>query len=395
MKNYIRERKKIFLVTLSSLLLFLCGFYIWSKEAPKILTNEIVLAYGQQLKTTQIKTSSDVVSTQFLEGEIKPNKVGTHDVLVRALNKKGNHLDKKVKVTVIDENAPEIKINKTLKVEVNSEFNLSDYLNVVDDVDGDLINKVKASKIDLDILGKQEMVVEVRDSSGNESTRKIEVEIVDTTAPIIKASNVNIKLNEKINFNNIFKVSDNFSSVDELKERASILGDIEFDKAGNYPITYTTYDSSKNEAKKTIVVSVKGKGKSKDSMMIYLNKYNAISYAETEVEQAEELISEGSFAVTYGEEKMFNPYDGKNNHFVLSGERDVPVSKKSKIYISDKRGKKYRYEVKKVYNVHDNFIGIKDGKDYSAKIIGAGKKEMITLQIKGEESDKIIEAIRK
>lgn len=85
-------------------------------------------------------------------------------------------------VIIKDEVAPIIKLKvDTLEILKGDDINYIDYIDsVIDDVDGNLIDKVEYKEIDTNLLENQTIIYTISDNSGNTSQATIQVTIKET-----------------------------------------------------------------------------------------------------------------------------------------------------------------------------------------------------------------------
>ena len=87
----------------------------------------------------------------------------------------------KEEIKVKDEVAPIIKLKvDSIEILKGDDISYLDYIDsVVDDIDGDLLEKIEYEEIDTSIIGEQSMVYNVSDSAGNTSQAILQVLVKD------------------------------------------------------------------------------------------------------------------------------------------------------------------------------------------------------------------------
>ncbi len=137
-------------------------------------------------------------------------------------------------------NAP----NNYLKLSRNSDINLKDYFTAIDELDGDITDKIEYPIFNLNELGKKEYDVSVTNSGGSRVTKKVVIEIIDDIKPEIVLTSDSITLNyltdlDSINYlKYVLKIEDDMEiNYDNLK----ISSDLE-NKVGIYHIYYEYSD---------------------------------------------------------------------------------------------------------------------------------------------------------
>lgn len=220
-----------------------------------------------------------------VEGKVKNDKLGTYTLkyIVSYKNKK------KVlyrTINVVDKESPKLTIEEQdYYVCPNNKIGEIKYT-AFDNYDKDITDKVTK-----EIQG-QKIILTVKDSSGNITTKSVDYIKEDKIAPIIKLKGKQtIYLLKGENYNeNGYEVSDN---CDDVNENVKITGKVDTTKAGNYAITYSVEDNSGNKSsiirnikvyeknktvnpgKKTIYLTFDdGPGKDTERLLDILKKYN-------------------------------------------------------------------------------------------------------------------------
>ncbi|WP_329385449.1 immunoglobulin-like domain-containing protein [Anaerofustis sp. HA2171] len=155
------------------------------------------------------------------------------------------------------------------------------------------IVSAKSEKITLNKTGKTTITYYIR-KNGESKKEKVEVSfnVVDTTPPDIKTEDVlSVAYGSEFNIKNLVSVYDN---VDERINDIDVSGEVNTKKLGQYKITVTAKDSSKNTAEKEILVSVvnpylpyedissisgKWLNKEDDLILSFFNNYGRAKYS--------------------------------------------------------------------------------------------------------------------
>lgn len=153
-------------------------------------------------------------------------------------------------VFIISKNKEEIKVtlNDNLEVEINSEVKLLSFIDKVEN--GEIISEDKT--VDTSNLGKKELEVKLKNKD-QEQIYKFEINIVDTTAPVIEAEdNITVNINDEVNLVNYAKVTDN--SKEDIK--IEISGYYDLSKVGKYNLKFVAKDSSNNEVSYDFILNI-------------------------------------------------------------------------------------------------------------------------------------------
>ena len=108
-------------------------------------------------------------------------------------------------------------------------------------------------RVDTSTLGEQQINIKYINEFGNEEEYNFEVNIVDTTKPIIEfESELSTTIGNEINLLERVQVKDN--SLEELSVNVS--GDYDFNVVGIYNLKYVVTDSSGNTTEEEFILKV-------------------------------------------------------------------------------------------------------------------------------------------
>mgnify|MGYP002619894864 CR=1 FL=1 len=119
----------------------------------------------------------------------------------------------------------------------------------IDDVDGDITGQVDVTgTVNTDVLGFYDLTYTVDDSSGNSATVFREVEVVDTTPPVITLiGDANVTVEAGGVYNELGATAED-SFEGDLSLQITITGFVDTDTIGVYELRYNVSDSSFNAA---------------------------------------------------------------------------------------------------------------------------------------------------
>ena len=146
------------------------------------------------------------------------------------------------------ENIIKVVLNENLKVEINNESKISDFITSIDT--GTIISEDKI--IDTTKLGKQTITIQI---NYNEKIYKydFEIQVVDTIVPTIEAKDeISIYVGNNVDLLQDVKVTDN--SKEEIA--AAVEGNYDLNVAGNYNLNYIALDSSGNKTTRDFILKV-------------------------------------------------------------------------------------------------------------------------------------------
>ena len=142
-----------------------------------------------------------------------------------------------------------IELIDNLNIEINSAITNLDLVKSYKNLD--IVSTEE--KIDTSTLGEKIINLVIKDKSGEQHDYSFNINIVDTTIPIIEGKEeFSTTLGNKIDLLAGVNVTDN--SNEDIE--ASIEGDYSFDKVGSYKLYYVAKDSSGNEARKEFSLEV-------------------------------------------------------------------------------------------------------------------------------------------
>lgn len=144
---------------------------------------------------------------------------------------------------------PSLDLKADLTAEAGTELHASDF---IDKVNGGTLKEDPL--IDTSTPGTKDVAVTiVSDSGGEESDAAFQVDVVDTTPPVIEltADQVNVILYTEIDWAKFASVTDNSSTEPEMTASG-----LDTSAAGQYQVTFSASDASGNSAEKNLTVNV-------------------------------------------------------------------------------------------------------------------------------------------
>ncbi|CEP83153.1 immunoglobulin-like domain-containing protein [Paraclostridium sordellii] len=157
-------------------------------------------------------------------------------------------------------NIPNINA-KDKEINLGDKFDPLETVSAKDKEDGDLTNKIKVIKNEVDTskVGKYEVIYEVSDKEGNKVTKSIFItvkEIITNNIPNIEVNNREVIVGE--NFNPLETVSATDKEDGDLTKDIKIIkNEVDINKPGKYEVIYEVSDKDGNKATKKIFVTVK------------------------------------------------------------------------------------------------------------------------------------------
>ena len=195
----------------------------------------------------------------FVDDYVNKNVPGIYPLKVIAIDKVGNKVERNFNVNIVDLTKPVLLANTFIEVAYGDlEFDIRDYVKATDDYDGDITSKIECKGLDIFNLGKQNVILEVKDASGNIISINQEITVIDNKAPELELEEYNVTTmisDTNIDFKRYIKsTSDNCDNL--------TIYDVEIDSSefrneiGQYKIYYHLKDSSGNYIIRTLTINV-------------------------------------------------------------------------------------------------------------------------------------------
>lgn len=193
-------------------------------------------------------------------GNIDVNVPGTYTLIITYEN---NQLV--IPVIVEDTMAPKVEV-KDLTLAAGTEVTVEEYVTVTDAQETEvafvLADGSRTDKFTFDGT-PLEVTIEAVDAAGNKSEAVMEIDLLDTTAPVITAEDVVLYVNDE------FELMQGVSAVDDvdgdLADKVAVSGTVNTAKEDKYTLTYTVADKAGNTASVERLVEVVKKSSSKKS----------------------------------------------------------------------------------------------------------------------------------
>ena len=220
--------------------------------AEKMQVKEIVIEANSTQEIEKPKTTyhyKDVTENVRINGNIDYKKIGEYKIKFELDTLTGVYSEDAV-VKIVDTKAPTITLegDEQFKLSYSKEYEEPGY-KAIDEYEGDLTDKVKANKQEID-ASRFDIKYEVEDSSGNKAEKIRNVNIIDDVPPVLTlngSSNITVYLNNQYEEKGA-KAQDEVEG--DLTDKISKTGTVDTSKEGTYTITYKVADSKGNEATK-------------------------------------------------------------------------------------------------------------------------------------------------
>lgn len=190
--------------------------------------------------------------------DIEFDVLGQYYIYYSLSDESGNEVELKMKINVVDDQKPVINIINPLIFDVDEhEPFFIDYIEYFDNYTSydQLILKMTES-VNMGIIGKYPLTIDVTDSSGNKTTLRTYIEIVDRIAPQIEQINdILITDFARKNLTYYFLATDNYDKESDL----TIYVDdslVDYEQIGVYQIHVSATDLSDNQSLITVDIII-------------------------------------------------------------------------------------------------------------------------------------------
>ncbi|MDL2292434.1 hypothetical protein LJC17_02460 [Acholeplasma sp. OttesenSCG-928-E16] len=209
--------------------------------------------------------------------DININTVGTYEIIFKASDPLLNESISKMKIKVVDTTKPTINVIKDLVVEVHQEkpnflffFQFSDNYSSEDD-----LKIVINEKINMNKIGRYELLISVTDENKNKKESLFFVEVIDNIPPVVSLDkDIIITDFNKKEYKNYLTITDNLDKTFIIEVDDSL---IDYQKVGIYELILTVKDQSLNETillAEVIVCDIEPPSISLSQQIIYLDVFS-------------------------------------------------------------------------------------------------------------------------
>ncbi len=194
--------------------------------------------------------------------DLELTQLGIYLITYRIEDNEGNRFDQDVTVQVVDTVKPTIENYQDLTIEVHTikeEYNWWEGIIVEDNSNLEVTRSIDFTNLNIDELGEYNITYIVKDSSGNEISETVKVEIIDTTPPEIIADNISFNLSDQItdyDFKSIIEVTDNYDGEIDLEKIYVDKHNVNFNEPGIYKVFIYASDSKGNFSTKIISIAI-------------------------------------------------------------------------------------------------------------------------------------------
>lgn len=201
----------------------------------------------------------DVSSFIKTDKKLDSNKLGTQTITVSVDDNVGNSSKETYEFYVSDNTAPIIKLTKgsTVTVDYGKTFNYKNYVSVTDNYDSKIASVNVEGKVNVKKEGTYPLTISAIDSSGNTTSKELNVKVEDLSGPTITLSKSSVSFETGKSFDAKSYLKSAIDNKDgNITSKVKISGSVNTKKVGKYTITYSCTDKAGNTTKKTLKVEV-------------------------------------------------------------------------------------------------------------------------------------------
>lgn len=242
--------------------------HVVDHSAPVVRTRSLTLELNEQGRASITVADVDAGSydncgplqLSLNRTEFDCRDLGHHQVILTGIDGSGNVSTALADIHVVD-NTPPVVIAQTLQIALDENgkatLKAEDLAQSIQDNCG--IWSIQASKteFDCDDLGENKVVLKVEDVQGGVTEAEVTVTVVDTTAPVLKATALTLYLDASGKAT-VTAEAAGAGSADNCGLESLTLSRTEFDceDTGEHEIILTGKDKSGNESEQTVMITV-------------------------------------------------------------------------------------------------------------------------------------------
>ena len=347
-----------------------------SNNQPVINANDVSINVGDNFNYMNGVSASDVENGDLTykityEGNVDTTKAGDYKVTYTVVDNSNFHASKTINVNVKSDDV--VTIEATDKEIL--QFEKFDYLDGVKAYNKeDLTDKITyEGSVDTSKEGNYEVTYKVN-YNGKDYSKKINVKVIKNEKPVITASDKETSEGREIDLLDGVTASDKEDG--DLTDKITVEGNVNFNKIGEYEITYSVSDKHGQKTSKTVIVKVIADEKpvinAKDRSVSLNSYFNPLEGVTASDKEDGDLTSKITYSGTVDTSKIaeyeitYSVRDSNNQ--TATKKVKITVSEKTLIksdsefyfdYLREENGKliiKGYNIIKKINNTLDNNI---------------------------------------
>lgn len=233
--------------------------YVWNNQ-PTINASDISVNQGDVINllsgvTAYDKEDGNLTSRITYSGDYDIDVPGDYKIVYEVEDNNRFQASKEVTLTVTPTMYPVIQ---AVDVEVSqfTKFEPKKIVKATDYRDGDLTDSIEiVNEVNTNIKGDYTVTYRVMNSLGYETTKTINVKVVENAKPVINANNQTILI--RSNYDPLVDVTATDKEDGNLTDKIQVvMNDVDISKIGTYKVEYLVIDSVGQETRKEIYVTV-------------------------------------------------------------------------------------------------------------------------------------------
>lgn len=290
---------------------YACTLIVEDTIAPEAKVHNVSVYAGQALKAEDFVSNIVDATAVTVSLKSEPDLTRESQTLVTVVltDAAGNTAEYEAVLSVfVDNGQPQLTGVAPIFTYIGTEPDYLANVTAMDDKDMALEILVDKSKVDLDAVGTYDITYSVTDAAGNTTTVPTTVTVTDdNTAPtILGAHDISLYLGSAVSYRSGVEVQDDKDAAPKLEVDSS---QVDLSNAGTYPLVYIARDTTGNETRLEVTVTV-------------VEKPATYTDEETINAKADELLKKIVTGDMTDEAKVRAIYAYVRSHFTYSGHSD-------------------------------------------------------------------------
>lgn len=200
----------------------------------------------------------DVTPFIVADAKLDTSKIGFQTITLIANDSSNNITKKTYLFSINDLVSPVINLSQgeDIIVDYASEFKISDYISVTDNLDGEIIPVVTGAVDTKKLDQKQTITVSASDGAGNKVESTLNITVKDISAPVITLSQTQLLVKEGTVVDSKAYLVSAIDNKDSNVTSKVTMNTIDTNGKGSRTITYTVSDAAGNVATANLVVNI-------------------------------------------------------------------------------------------------------------------------------------------
>ena len=206
--------------------------------------------------TAKDNVDGNITKNIKISGTVNTKKSGIYKLTYTVSDKAKNRRVVTRTITIIDNIKPVISGAKDIQINLGDQFSALAGVSASDNNDGNITSAIRVTgSVNVNKAGTYPVTYTVTDKSGNVSSVKRKVTVIDKVSPVFSGIK-DLQINFGEDFNPLTGISASDNSDGDITSAIQINGSVNVNKAGSYSLTYSVTDQSGNtvSASRTVIV---------------------------------------------------------------------------------------------------------------------------------------------